>query len=184
MSRFRGRYRIASARWAEHDYDAPGYYFVTICTKNAFFGEVVGEGTMRRSAAGRIAARCWQAIPEHFPHVRPDVFVVMPDHVHGIIAMAAHEDYRGAGPTVETQHAASLRRRQGVAAPLRPGSVPVIVRAYKSAVTRRVRRLGIAAFAWQARYHDRVIRSERELANVRRYIEQNPLRWTLRQRDR
>lgn len=180
MSRFRGRCRIESARWPEHDYGAPGYYFVTICTEGAFFGAVTGEGRLQPTPAGRIAAGCWRAIPEHFPHVIPDAFVVMPDHVHGIVAIAAGGDPAMDGdPTVETRHVASLARRFG---PLRRASLPVIVGQYKAAVTRQARRGGIVGFAWQARYHDRVVRSERELAHVRRYIEQNPLRWALRQR--
>lgn len=178
MSLYRGRYRIESARWPAWDYGAPGCYFVTICAQGRFFGEIFSDGTMWLSAVGVQAVRSWTAIPHHFPRVIPDTFVVMPNHVHGIVALApkptAREDL-----TVETRHVASLRRRFG---PLQRGSLPTIVGQYKAAVTRWARQNGVCDFAWQARYHDRVIRSEWELANVRRYIAENPQRWLDRQR--
>jgi REP element-mobilizing transposase RayT len=179
MNLYRNQYRVESARWQTQDYGAPGWYFVTICAKSPFFGEIFRDGTMWLSETGCQAARCWAAIPQHFPQVVPDVFVVMPDHIHGIVAIASADPDEAVGPDaavgpiVETRHVASL---QGFG-PLRRGSLPVVVGQYKSAVTRWARRNGASDFAWQAGYHDRVIRSERELENVRRYIAENPVRW-------
>ena len=75
-----------SIRLKHYDYSQPGAYFVTICThaRACVFGDVV-DGTMVLNDAGKMAAQCWRAIPEHFPHVALDVFVVMPNHVHGIL---------------------------------------------------------------------------------------------------
>lgn len=123
---------MESTRWPAWDYAAPGYYFVTICAKGPFFGEIFRDGTMWLSAAGIEAARCWAAIPQHAPRVIPDIFVVMPDHVHGIVAIAMPELDAEADPTVEMQHAASLRQRWGIAPPLQQGSLSVVVRSYKS----------------------------------------------------
>jgi len=75
-----------SIRLKGYDYSQAGAYFITIVTQDraCLFGEVV-DGEMRLNEAGRIAERCWRAIPDHFPHVRLDEFVIMPNHVHGIL---------------------------------------------------------------------------------------------------
>jgi hypothetical protein len=85
-----------SIRLPAFDYSAPGAYFVTIVTKEraALFGSI-GEGEMRLSRAGSVADRCWREIPDHFPHVEVGSFVVMPNHVHGILILrptAIHND--------------------------------------------------------------------------------------------
>ena len=200
MTRFRGQYRIESARLPGWDYAAPGAYFITICTRGRAhaFGGIKG-GIMHLSAIGEIAHRFWQEIPQHFPRVTVDAFVVMPDHIHGIIIL----------PAAETRHVASLRpdvaslrpdvaslpdvaspRGLNIAAqpgpngaapskfgPLKPGSVSKIVQAYKAAVTRWCRLNGHPDFAWQRLFHDRIIRDGRELHIKRRYIRLNPSRW-------
>ncbi len=78
----------ATTRLPARDYARPGYYFVTICTKHRipWFGEIY-DGQMRSSDIGKIIAQCWHAIPMHFPHITLDAYVVMPDHVHGILIM-------------------------------------------------------------------------------------------------
>lgn len=80
-----------SIRLPGYDYAEPGACFVTICTKDrlCLFGEVVA-GEMRLNAAGHIAHQCWSDIPNHFPHVQLDAFIVMPNHVHGILVIAHH----------------------------------------------------------------------------------------------
>jgi len=75
-----------SIRLQGYDYTQPGVYFITICThsRQCLFGEVV-DGKMRLNALGNVARQCWLAIPEHFPHTALDEFIIMPNHVHGII---------------------------------------------------------------------------------------------------
>ena len=75
-----------SMRLQEYNYSSSGTYFVTICTSNrkCLFGDIV-DGKMLLNELGRIARQCWWAIPDHFPHAQLDVFVIMPNHVHGII---------------------------------------------------------------------------------------------------
>ncbi|MBW2704487.1 MAG: transposase, partial [Deltaproteobacteria bacterium] len=84
-----GRHHRRSIRLKGYDYGQAGAYFVTICAwdRACLFGDVV-EDRMRLNDAGRIAEACWLAIPEHFPLVELDAFVVMPNHVHGIIVIA------------------------------------------------------------------------------------------------
>jgi len=75
-----------SIRLQGYDYSSPGAYFVTMCTHNreCLFGEIA-NGKMRLNELGKIASQCWLAIPDHFPHARLGAFVIMPNHVHGII---------------------------------------------------------------------------------------------------
>lgn len=98
MKKYINKYRIPFARNPAWDYGGCGNYFVTICTKNRrhFFGEVVNE-IMVKNQLGAVAEECWQSIPAHFPFVRLGEYVVMQDHVHGILF-------------VETQYLASLRQ--------------------------------------------------------------------------
>jgi len=168
MTKFRGKYRIESTRLQNWDYTSPGYYFVTICTKfrQLLFGELE-EGDMRLSPVGEIAWRYWADIPSHFANANLDEFVVMPNHVHGILILA------------ETQHAASLQepttgRKFG---PLQPRSLSTIIRSYKSAVTRWARKNGYEDFAWQARFYDHIILGESSLHSIRQYIQDNPTKW-------
>jgi REP element-mobilizing transposase RayT len=142
-----------------------------------------------------VAETMWQRIPRHFPHVELDEWVVMPNHVHGIIVIV--DDLRGRGDasvgscSIEdgTAHGKSspvVNRPSADASPLPepprgppPGSLGAIVGNFKSVTTRRINRIRKTpgARVWQRNYHDRVIRGERGLVAVRRYIQENPLRW-------
>ena len=159
-----------SIRLPEYDYTLPGAYFVTICTyKRAhLFGQVI-DGGMQLSRYGQIAHACWEEIPAHFPHVELDAFVVMPNHIHGIIVVGA-------------RHAVPLQQPQTeqFGKPV-PGSVPTIVRSFKSAVTKRINAIRgtPGARVWQRNYWEHVIRHERALNAIRQYILANPIRWHL-----
>ena len=92
MTLFKNKYRIESTRLNGWDYRNPGYYFVTICTKNRepYFGRVVHGGTVL-SPVGKISAQCWRDIPRHHAGVELDEFVIMPDHMHGIVVLCKGE---------------------------------------------------------------------------------------------
>ena len=119
-----------------------------------------------------------------------DAFVVMPNHVHGLIGLRptdGNDCADGGDPDVETLHATSLRASSRAPSPTDPamssispaaGSLPVIVRSYKSAVTRAMRRAGTFDFAWQSRFYDHIVRDEQALHATRRYINENPGRWS------
>ena len=91
--KFDNRFRIASARWAGYDYGQNGMYFVTICTqaRTRYFGEIIlptgswDEAELYPTPQARIAQACWLQIPARFPFVLLDGFVVMPDHIHGLL---------------------------------------------------------------------------------------------------
>jgi putative transposase len=159
-----------SPRLPGYDYTQTGVYFVTLCTfhREYIFGRITNS-EMALNELGQIAYNCWQAIPSHFPQVSLDLFVVMPNHIHGLIAIDT--------PVAGTRHAssllpssnASLSRPKGVAS----GSLGAVVGSYKSAVTRAIS----IPHIWQGRYHDHIVRSEPSLNAIREYILYNPARW-------
>jgi REP element-mobilizing transposase RayT len=155
-----------SIRLKEYDYTQPGGYFITIVTyqRGLLFGEIVNE-EMRLNDYGKTADECWCAIPEHFQNVEVGAYVVMPNHVHGILVI--NDDRRGTiyrAPTEQFQK------------PVR-GSIPTIVRTYKAAVTRRIGREQNATGMWQRNYYEHVIRNHEDWDRIHRYIETNPSMW-------
>ena len=89
-----------SIRLKEYDYSRPGEYFITICTydKKCVFGEVIEE-KIKLSPIGEIAKKCWEEIPEYFPKVKLDEYVIMPNHVHGVIIITDGRDLINQIPT-------------------------------------------------------------------------------------
>ncbi len=180
--KFQNKYRIQSARLQGYDYRNEGAYFITICTqhRNHYFGEC-RNGIMCLSALGMLAQQFWFEIPNHFPNTTLGEFVVMPDHIHGILIITekceippAVETHNYASPSndppvVKTHNYASLR-----SAPAK--SVSTIIRAYKSAVTIESRKLDME-FAWQTRFHDHIIRDHFEYERITNYIIRNPSNW-------
>jgi putative transposase len=163
-----------SLRLQGYDYAQAGAYFVTICTQNrtCLFGEVT-DGAMRLNSAGQLAATVWNNMLERFSGIELDMFVVMPNHLHGIIVLSDCEP-RGCDAPDAGGRAATR------AAP----TVGDVVGAFKSLFTLRfiegVKSKRWPAFdrrVWQRNYYEHVIRDERDLARVRRYIDENPLRW-------
>jgi REP element-mobilizing transposase RayT len=161
MEKYQGRYRIPSARWARWDYGSNAAYFVTICTADRIhhFGRVV-DAEVILTPVGQTAAECWAAIPDHFPFVVLDEYVVMPNHVHGIIIIDKPNDSE-AGPNRFGPQSRNLAS---------------IVRGFKIGVTKFARQNNLP-FRWQARYHDRVVRSSKEFERIQHYIRENPRRW-------
>lgn len=124
---------------------------------------------MLPSRAGEIAIVCWKELPLHFAFIEIDEFVLMPDHVHGILRIVKNErrDVQLNIPTDDYFSRISPRR----------GSLAVVVRTYKAAVTTICRQNGIGEFKWQSGYHDHIIRNTSLLARIRAYINLNPSRW-------
>ena len=165
-----------SIRLPTHDYASPGAYFVTICTarRECLFGEVV-EGEVRLSAIGAIVNDCWTEIQSHVTNVETDAFVVMPNHVHGILVIHdGRTDRRGVQLNAPTRPDAPTPAN-GPTSPR--NGLPVIVRTFKAAVTTLCRRLGQIDDVWQRNYYERIVRDDEELDRVRAYIRENPARW-------
>ncbi len=187
MTLFKNKYRIESARLKGWDYRSPGYYFITICTRKRehHFGAVENDD-VRLSAMGEIAAQCWNENPQHHKGIELDEWVVMPNHVHGIIVMvetlqcnvstgATSTGATSTGATSTGATSTGVDEKMSAISP-KTGSVSVAVRSFKSAVTRLAHEAG-HEFGWQERYWDRVIRNEAELNRIRNYIRANPSNW-------
>jgi REP element-mobilizing transposase RayT len=178
-----GNPRRRSLRLKDYDYAQAGAYFVTICTQDrlCLFGEVVDD-VMRLSDAGEMASSLWKNLPAQFPAIAIDVFVVMPNHLHGIIV------FPDIGPATRVAPASGAKGpTEGV--PLvrvRTPTLGKVVGAFKSAATveyvHGVKAKGWTKFRqrlWQRNYYEHVIRDETGLDRIRRYIEENPLRWAV-----
>ena len=180
-----------SIRLPVWDYRQAGAYFVTLVTydRGTLFGQVV-NGEMVLSPFGRVAATMWQRLPSHFSCVRLDEFVVMPNHLHGIIWLVNASGGRGEASSTETRQSESSMpgegegqcaaiRRMPHPCKMQPGSLGAIMGNFKSVATRRINRMRHTpnALVWQRNYYERIIRNERELDAIRRYILDNPNRW-------
>ena len=169
----REEYRIESTRLKEWDYSNPWWYYVTINTKDhiTFFGSVINEKAVLNDL-GKEAEKCWQEIPVHFKNVELNYYVVMPNHVHGIVIINETRN-------VETCHGMSLQAKKNEFSKPIKNSLSVIVNQFKGSVKRWANKNDYNNFSWQPRFYDRIIRNEKELYNIRKYIEQNPLKWEL-----
>jgi len=169
-----------SIRLKGYDYSQPGGYFVTACTHNleCLFGRIADEKWCPNDA-GRVVAKCWNDIPKHFPHVKLVEFVVMPNHVHGVILIM---DDVGESHFVGARHAVPLQNavHQQFGKPI-SGSLSTIIRSFKSAVTKNINemRQALGAKLWQRNYYEHIVRNEDELSRIREYIVNNPLKWEL-----
>lgn len=172
---FKNKYRIESTRLPGWDYASAGVYFVTICTKNreCFFGEIIAQ-EVHLSPIGEIACQNWQEIPQHSRgKIELDEFVIMPNHVHGIIVINAPPARRDLA--VGADHS-PVRPAMSIISP-KAGSLGAILRSYKSSVSRACGINGYSSFCWQERYFDEIIWNEDSLMAVRTYIAQNPANW-------
>ena len=152
MTLFHNKYRIESSRLNSWDYTTAAAYFITICTSKRlhYFGEIE-NGKLNYTPIGAIADVFWYEIKNHVSHVELDTFVVMPNHIHGILILlnggnANNMDVADRRDVVETLHATSLPSSQlmstmSTISP-NPRSVSAIIRSYKSAVTKHAHRLG------------------------------------------
>lgn len=193
------RYHRRSIRLKGYDYTQPGAYFVTVVTQDrvCLFGEIV-DGRMRLNSPGKIVYEEWFRTARLRPYVelRPDEFIVMPNHIHGIIRIVDiidDDNVVGARrrPVGARRRPVGARRRRAPTTtsgttleqfgrPV-PGSIPTIIRAFKSATTRRINewRGTPGARVWQRNYWEHIVRNEKALERIRRYIMTNPARWQM-----
>jgi REP element-mobilizing transposase RayT len=199
-----------SIRLRGHDYRKPGSYFVTLLThqRECMFGQI-RDGVMHLSQAGVIARDCWLHIPVLLPWIGLDSWVVMPDHLHGIIHLGERthgtSDARrltagaqASGFTLRTSSSShdrassSSKDRASNSSPLRraqprgarSGSLGAIIAQYKGAVGGRINKLRSTPGerVWHRDYHDHLIRHQDALGRIRRYITLNPAKWHISRR--
>ncbi|MFH1187862.1 MAG: transposase [bacterium] len=175
--KFRGKYRIESARLKGYDYSSDGAYFITICTKNRehFFGEIINQ-EIKLSEIGEIVRNEWMRTPEIRENVILDEWVIMPNHLHGIICID--------NSNVETHCNASLQQcneyqEQEYENSFGPQSnnLSAIIRGFKGAATKNIHIAGFSEFLWQSRFYDHIIRNGDELNRIKKYIFNNPFNW-------
>ena len=191
MDKFNNKFRISSARLKGYDYSAEGIYFITICTKKhfQFFGKITKNEinvtndciqkkdfhaeiethnyaslpcNFHYTRIGEKAIEYWKQIPLHFPFVELDEYIVMPNHIHGILYLnnLKHKEWQPNLFMPQSQNLAS------------------VIRGFKSSLKRYANQYSIE-FDWQSRYYDEIIRDEETFLIIRRYIEENPENWCL-----
>jgi REP element-mobilizing transposase RayT len=167
--------RRRSIRLPSYDYSQSGAYFVTIRAQDreCIFGEVL-RGQVVLNGPGEMIQSVWRELPGHYHGVELDAFVVMPNHVHGIVILV------GAGPCACPEDAGQPR---GVA-PTSAMSLPDVIHRFKSLTTAKYRRgvhdngwSPVHRRLWQRNYYEHVVRSEEELDSVRQYVANNPACW-------
>ena len=181
-----------SIRLKGYDYSQAGLYFITICVKDreCLFGEII-HGKIILNDAGKIADECWLKISEHFLNVVLHEYIVMPNHVHGIIELKRVDAIcNQISNNVGTRHVVSLpdnsessvgtshvmSQHNQFSKPI-PGSISVIIQQYKSSVTRFVNKTNVSHFRWQSRFYEHIIRDEKSYHRISEYIINNPKNW-------
>jgi REP element-mobilizing transposase RayT len=177
MTLYKNKYRIESARLNKWDYSSNGCYFITICTigRQYFLGTINGE-EMVLSDIGKVAEKYWCEIPDHFPIARLDKWVIMPNHIHGIIGIRKASCGDKAVPCLYENNKNPISRFQNQG----KGTISAIIGSFKSICTKTINKSqNKIRFAWQPRFYDHVIRDENELNRIRKYIVKNPLNWNI-----
>lgn len=150
------------------DYSREGAYFVTICTyaKKCILGAVTGD-VVTLTDVGMAVREAWLGLPGRFSTVVLDEFIVMPNHVHGVLVLV------GAGfvtPRVRTETMSATQQD-------RRASVSDVICAFKSISTRMARLKGHDGVLWQRGFYEHIVRDGEDMGNVQRYISENSLRW-------
>lgn len=149
-----------TVRLRGYDYAAPNWYFVTICVegRRSILGEVIGED-VKLSRSGRIVADTWNRLPDFYPSVSLEKFVVMPNHVHGIVVLGE------VVPKPEIPHPCKRVLSE-------------VIRGFKSMSAREINRgMRDSRSLWQRGYYEHIIRDDADLARIREYIDNNPIAW-------
>lgn len=156
-------------RLRHFDYGQNGYYFITICTKDRLcvFGKIADQ-EICLSEIGQIVQFCWLDIPNHFPNVFVDEYIIMPNHIHGIIGIDNNDNAGNADLR-------SLQKYDRTKMLL-----PKIIHGFKSSVTRIVNRsIKQTNFQWQKSYYERIIQNQETLIKIQNYIKKNPYQWEI-----
>jgi putative transposase len=183
-----------SIRLPQFDYTQPGAYFVTIVTyeRQSLFGEIRDQAILLNNL-GLLVQHEWLRLPARFKEIELDEYIIMPNHIHGIIVIG--DDRMGIG---EKSNSINDRTGTGVKSSLLnnsknpraptgeqfgnpiPGSIPTIIRSFKASVTYRVKimRGNFEMPVWQRNYYEHVIRDEPEWHRTRLYIQENPAQWS------
>jgi REP element-mobilizing transposase RayT len=175
------RHHRRSIRLRGYDYSQAGAYFVTICSqgRDCLFGSITGGAVALSPAGERVAA--WEDLPARYPGVDLDAWVLMPNHLHGILVLHGPQ----AGPAAPGGPADGPVQAPpsppAAASPVRQPTLGQLVAAFKYLSTKAVNLLRETPGRrmWQRNYYDHVIRDDEDLDRLRQYTAENPLRWEL-----
>jgi REP element-mobilizing transposase RayT len=152
-------------RLHDYDYSSDNLYFITSCVENGIccFGEIIkiaesgcDHHRMSLNDYGKIAERQWYWLAEQYRYTVLHAFVVMPNHIHGIIEIA---------------------RRTSLDSQIKIKSLSELIGAYKTTVSKQIHEAGYKEFVWQRSFHDVIINNEKSYENIREYIHKNPMNW-------
>lgn len=179
MTFYRNKYRVETTRLRNWDYTSDGRYYITICTKKReqFLGKIE-EGVMILNECGRIVEQCWFDLENHYHNLRLDAFVIMPNHIHGIMiidnSIIVETGLKPVSPITKpvSQSETGLK-------PVSTHGIFEFVRAFKTFSSRRMNELDNTPgkTRWQFRFHDHIIRDEFDYVRIKQYIQDNPLSW-------
>jgi len=188
-----------SIRLKDYDYSKEGLYFITFCCQNRrhLFGKII-SGKMILNDAGKIAEKCWLEIPDHFKNVILHDFVIMPNHVHGIIEFKNNDlKYSTVGANQNSPEHVSYDETEtetlqetynvscngaNVHSPRRMPKSPSktigsVIRGYKIGVTKWMRQKTNVKEVWQRNYYEHIIRNDIAYGRISDYIKNNPKKW-------
>jgi putative transposase len=177
-----------SIRLKNYDYSKIGFYFVTICTKDHMhlLGEIT-DGKMSLSKSGEIVEKEWYKTGGIRPNINLHEFVIMPNHLHGIIEISGNTACRGTpqraheNGTGHCEKMGTVPRAPTIEIFGKPSrdTIPTIIRSYKAIVTKQVRELENDACCsfWQRNYYEHIIRNEESYLKIAEYIRNNPEKW-------
>ena len=165
-----GKHHRRSIRLKGYDYSQDALYFVTVCSHKriCMFGNII-NGEVILNEIGRVAMRCWQNIPTYFEHALLQEYIIMPNHVHGIIELQENHVKSQSQPQQNHYHK------------IIPGSLGSIIRGFKTGVTNWCQNNGIRDKVWQRNYHEHILRNSRDYNYVAGYILSNPNTWSMDQ---
>jgi REP element-mobilizing transposase RayT len=159
-----------------YDYSQAGWYYVTICPKDhkSYFGNIE-NGKMILNKYGKIVDEKWNWLHQQYEYCHIDEYIIMPDHFHGILIIDPENTHarRIKSNNVGTTHELSLQKV------IKIKSLSELIGAFKMKSSQGIHLAGNSTFKWQRSFYDRIIRDEKELFNIRKYIQQNPLKWDL-----
>lgn len=160
----KGIHQRKSIRLKEYDYSQPGEYFVTICMNDykCMLGTIIND-EIQLNDLGNIVEECWNGIPKHFENIELDEYIIMPNHIHGIITICECDNCC----------------RGEITSPLHKPTLGEIIAYFKYQSTKLINKIqGTSGKRfWQRSYYDRIIRNEKELNNIRDYVLNNPIKW-------
>ncbi|MDJ1172571.1 transposase [Roseofilum capinflatum] len=162
-----------SIRLKGYDYSRSGHYFVTVCTyqRQCFFGEII-EGEVQLNNLGQIVAEEWQKSADIRQEIQLDLWVIMPNHMHGIAIIDSENPH----PIIQSENQTT---QTGIIKPMKPRSLSSLMAGFKSATTKKINQFRSAPGTpvWQRNYYEHRIRNEESLQKIRQYICTNPQQW-------